>query len=72
VTLHGEKAIISSPNINLDDHRRSTAIDCVLNTFADTLHIWRTSSPDSTSGRQCCGDRRPFHNGGCGNNKIIF
>jgi hypothetical protein len=39
--FYGEELLASHPNPKMEDHPLSALRDCLFNTFAATLHIWR-------------------------------
>jgi hypothetical protein len=44
-----------------EDHPLSTACHCLVNTFADTLHMWRPSTTSVTRGHAFRGDRHAHY-----------
>jgi hypothetical protein len=49
--FYGEELIAPRPTPKLEDNPLSAVRDCLFNTFAAILHIWRPSPPSATCGR---------------------
>jgi hypothetical protein len=63
--LYCEKLLASRPSFMLEDHPLSVFLDCLFNTFAATLRIWRTSLHPQPEDAPCHGDRGPYNVGSC-------
>jgi hypothetical protein len=46
--FYGQEFLAPRPTPKLEDHPLSAVCDCLFNTFAATLHIWRPSPPSAT------------------------
>jgi hypothetical protein len=51
IIFYGEELLAPRPTPKLEDHPLSLVRDCLFNTFAATLHIWRPFPPSATKGR---------------------
>jgi hypothetical protein len=57
ITFYGEELLAPRPTPKLEDHPLSAVRDCLFNTFAATLHIWRPFLHPQPEDAPCRGDR---------------
>jgi hypothetical protein len=57
LSFYGEDLLASRPTAKLEDHPMSAVRDCLFNTFAATLHIWRPFLHPQPEDAPCRGDR---------------
>jgi hypothetical protein len=58
--IYGEGLLTASASPKLEDHTSSFVRGCLFNTFAATLHNWRSSLHPQPEEAPCCGDKEPY------------
>ena len=60
LVFSGEELLAPRPTPRLEDHHLSAVRYCLFNTFAATLHIWRSFLHPQPKDAPCSGDRDPL------------
>jgi hypothetical protein len=58
--FYSDEYLALRPTPKLEAHRLSAVCDCLLNTFAATLHFWWQFLLPQPEGAPCCVDRNPL------------